>query len=346
MKIIIDIKHPAHVHFFKNFINIMKKNGHEILITARNKDVTLSLLKRYNIPYIKISSVGHSKLDLMKELIIRNYKFYKIAKKFKPDILLATMGVTIAPIGRLIGLPSIVFYNNESAKLTNRFAYCLSTIFITPASFRINYGKKQLRYKGCHELAYLHPNYFKPNSEVLKRVGLNRDEKFSIIRFVSWGASHDIGHKGIALKNKIRAVKEFRKHGKVFISSENLLPKELNKYCIKLSPEKLHHLLYYASLLYGESATLASEAAILGTPAIYLDNIGRGYTDEQEKYGLIFNFSESMEEQKKSIKKGVEILKNQNSKNYFKNKKNDYIKSNIDLTKFMIEQVLKYINNT
>ena len=56
---------------------------------------------------------------------------------------------------------------------------------------------------------------------------------------------------------------------------------------------------------------MASESAVLGVPAIYIDNEGRGYTTEQEnKYGLVYNYTESHEDQIKSIKKGVEILLN------------------------------------
>ena len=70
-----------------------------------------------------------------------------------------------------------------------------------------------------------------------------------------------------------------------------------------MPPEEMHTLLYYATLLYGESATMASEAAVLGTYAVYLDDVGRGYTDEEEsKYGLVFNFTESIEDQANLLK--------------------------------------------
>ena len=36
MKIFLDIGHPAHVHYFKNFIMEIKNEGHKVLITARN----------------------------------------------------------------------------------------------------------------------------------------------------------------------------------------------------------------------------------------------------------------------------------------------------------------------
>ena len=46
------------------------------------------------------------------------------------------------------------------------------------------------------------------------------------------------------------------------------------------------------------------EAAVLGTPSIYIDDKGRGYTDEQEsEYKMVFNFSESERDQIRSISK-------------------------------------------
>ena len=47
MRILIDIGHPAHVHYFKNFIWQMQKKGHEFMITARDKEVALNLLDKY-----------------------------------------------------------------------------------------------------------------------------------------------------------------------------------------------------------------------------------------------------------------------------------------------------------
>ena len=51
MKIFLDIGHPAHVHYFRKSIKILQEKGHEFLITARNKDVTIQLLDHYKIDY-------------------------------------------------------------------------------------------------------------------------------------------------------------------------------------------------------------------------------------------------------------------------------------------------------
>jgi predicted glycosyltransferase len=49
-------------------------------------------------------------------------------------------------------------------------------------------------------------------------------------------------------------------------------------------------------LVVGESATMASEAAVLGVPAIFISTTPRGYTNEQEhRYGLVKNFKPSQQ---------------------------------------------------
>jgi hypothetical protein len=108
----------------------------------------------------------------------------------------------------------------------------------------------------------------------------------------------------------LRAAKEFSEYAQVFISSEKELSGELKAWQLPCAPEDIHHVIYYADLLFGDSATMASEAACLGTPAIYVDDQGRGYTDEQEKkYGLVFNFGTSAAEQSRAVDRAVEILK-------------------------------------
>ena len=76
---------------------------------------------------------------------------------------------------------------------------------------------------------------------------------------------------------------------------------------------------------------------MLGVPAVYIDNTGRYYTNELEKkYGLVFNFSESEEDQLKAIKKGIEILSNKLYKESIVNAHQRMLKDKIDVTSFLI----------
>ena len=84
-KILIDIVHPAHVHFFKEFIRIIDKMGGEVLVTSREKDIAIELLDRLNIPHIPISTRGKGNLELMKELVVRNFGLFPDFLKDKQE---------------------------------------------------------------------------------------------------------------------------------------------------------------------------------------------------------------------------------------------------------------------
>lgn len=43
-------------------------------------------------------------------------------------------------------------------------------------------------------------------------------------------------------------------------------------------------------MFIGEGATMASEAAILGTPAVYINPLSAGTIEAQVKYGLVHHF--------------------------------------------------------
>jgi predicted glycosyltransferase len=173
-----------------------------------------------------------------------------------------------------------------------------------------------------------------------------QNPKFIILRFVSWSASHDIGHKGMTLENKLAAVKAFSAHAQVFISSELPLSPELESYRFPLPPHLMHHAMAFASLIFGESATMASEAAMLGIPAIYLDNTGRLYTREQEeKYGLVFTYTESEEDQQKAIAKGVELLTTSGIKEEWQEKREKMLAEKIDVTAWLVEFIEGFHKN-
>ena len=338
LRILVGIWHPAHVHFFKNFIWEMEKKGHEVFVLAREKEITYYLLKTYKIPFIEVSYHRPSITGKIYDFFYRWKKTFTICEKLKPDVALGIGDFYFAQIGKILNFPVIVFTDTEHVKIDPILTFPFATKILTPMCFFKDVGPKQVRYDGYHELAYLHPNYYSPDPSILDLLGVNKNEKYVIMRFVSWAASHDIGHGGLSLEMKRKAVNELSKYAKVYITSEASLPKNMEKYKIRIPPEKIHDALYYATLLYGESATMASECSILGTPAIFLDYMGRGYTDEQEKcYRSIFNFSVSMKDQEKSIDKGTKLLEMPNLKKLWQEKRRKLIEDKIDVTAFMVD---------
>ncbi len=335
MKILIDSGHPAHVHLFKYFALEMQKKGNEVLFTCRNKEFEINLLNHYNLPYKSFGKKYNSIIGKIWGIFEFGFKEFIVGLKFKADIFLSHGSMYAAHAAFLLRKPHISLedtFNFEQVRLYKPFTKAILT-----ANYAHPYmGKNNIKYSGYHELAYLHPNQFKPCQSIIKDLGLKSEEKYCIVRFVSWQASHDMNHQGISLENKTLLVKKLSNYLKVFISSEKELPNELEKYRYPLSPETMHHAIAFSSLVVGESATMVAEGAVLGIPGIYLDNTGRYYTKEMEDlYGIVHNFSESEDDQKRAIEKAIQIIKNENNQ-VWKNKQKELLSKKIDVSSFLV----------
>ena len=341
MRILFGIFHPKHVYVFKNTIDNLAKKGHEIKIVAVNKEITEYLLEYFNMPY---TIIGQNQPKLYKKVFALpklEYRIYKIAKEFKPDIFVGRTSPYLAHVSAILNKYYIIFGDTETARSVHKISMPFASSKVTPDCYKLDHGKKHIRFDGYFELGYLHPKYFEPDMMVLDEIGLNKDERFIILRCVAWSASHDRGDRGFTDKKKV--VEMLEEYGRVFITSENELPRELEKYRIAIAPEKIHHLMYYADLFMGESATMAAESAVLGTPAIFVSTSRRGYTDELEsKYDMLYTFSDPHNAQEKALEKAVELLRDGSAKKKWQEKREMLLNETIDVTKFMTEFIDGY----
>ncbi len=297
MRALIDILHPAHVHFFRHFIGEMRARGHEVKILSRHKDVAVDLLDSYGLEHQIISTQRAGKSRLAAELLKRVVETGRTIESFRPDVILGLMGPSIALAGAMTNTKTIVFYDNETTHRLNTITAKLASAWISPRAYQYDYGPNHIRYDGYHELAYLHPNRFTPDPEPLRRRGLDPSKPYSLLRFVGWESIHDGGESGFSLENKRRAVNLLSRIGPVYISSEKPLPSEFESYRINLPVSDIHHALAYATIVAGESSTMASEAACLGAHAVFVSKSGRGVNDEQQsRYGVSHNFNGGRQE--------------------------------------------------
>lgn len=292
VRILIDILHPAHAHFFRNFYTEMTDRGHELYITARDKDRSLDLLRAYDLPFEHISTQSRG-AGLAVEMLQRTARLARTARAFRPDVMTGIMGPSIAVAGAVLRVPAVVFYDTEFAVQTNRLVYPLAYSVCTPDCYQGAVRGRHLQYAGYHELAYLHPNRFEPDPARLADFGVDADEPYSIVRFVSWQAVHDRKELGLTAAQKRQLVEVLRSRGRVLISSEAPLTGDLSALAVRGPVHEIHHLIANARLVVGESATMSSEAAVLGVPAVFIATTGRGYTDDEERrYGLVRHFAE------------------------------------------------------
>ena len=342
MKILIDIGHPAHVHLFRHFALEMQQKGHEILFTCRDKEFEIYLLTQFGFNLKSFGKKYKSGIGKLWGLIEFDTRLLIKGLQFRPDIFISHGSMYAAHAAFFLNKPHISLedtYNFEQIRLYKPF----TKVILTADYEHPLKSKKVIRYAGYHELAYLHPKRFTPDKSVLQELGVDENEKYVIIRFVSWNASHDYGHAGISYENKIKVVDEFSKHAKVFISSERRLPNGLKKHQFKLAPEKMHNAIAFSSLVFGESSTMAEEAAMLGVPSIYLNNKSTWYTKHLEKeYGLVFNYSESNIDQLLAIEKGVWLLQKSGIKEQWQQKREKMLADKIDVTAFLVWFIENY----
>ena len=337
MRVLIDINHPAHVHLFKKLYFELRKRNVFVLVTVTQKDIAKLLLEKYNIPYLSMGSYGNTTFSKVINLPLKSLYIWYLAWKYKIDVLLG-VSFRVSHATFLTKKKSFVFDDTEHAKQEILLYKYFATKIVTPKSFEISLGRKHIRYNGFHELAYLHPNYFKSRVETLELLGLKKSETFFVLRFVSWEAVHDLGHAGISIENKRKLIKLLTPQGRIIISSEKKLDTEFEKYRMSICPTKMHDLLYYCSLFVGEGGTMALESAVLGTPSVYVNSLDAGVLKEQVNYGLLTSLRND-QELINIVEKKLPTINEEKKQNRLIVKK--MLEEQQDVTSFMLDLVLK-----
>jgi len=261
-----DIGHPAHVHLFRHPIRILEERGWRVVVLARDKDVVLELLKAYGISHAAGSVAGSGALGLAGEFSEWVSKARRLIRAEKVDVVASVGSPAAAVAAKLEGAPHIAFNDTETARAQRAVYAPLSTRIYVPEALSADYGPKMERYKGLHDLSYLRPERFQPDSGVLKELGVDSGEPYAVVRFVSWSASHDVGPGKTTASDRKELVDAVSAKARVFISAEGEAPEGTR---LALPAERLHDALAYASLVVGDGATTATEAAVLGTPSVF-----------------------------------------------------------------------------
>lgn len=309
----------------------MIESGNEVLFTCREKEFEIDLLEAEGFNFRSFGSKYHSVAGKIFGLLLFNLKLWYYSIGFKPDMFVSAGSIYASHISFLTNKPHISFEdtgNMEQIRLYLPF----TRIVFCPRQLPEKLGDKEFRYDGYHELAYLAPKYFNPSEEIYEFLGIDRQEKFAILRFVSWNATHDVGQAGFSAEEKDRIVEYLSSRYTLFISSESEVPKKFEKFKISIPPDKIHDALYFAELVVSEGATMASESGVLGTPSFYVNSLRRCYNEDQEKFGLVFNFqtADGLFDRIKEI----ESLPNRTEE--FKERRTHMLKTKIDVTAFLV----------
>jgi uncharacterized protein len=345
------INTPAQAHTWHYVIKDLLAKGHDVKILAREYGDTISLLKSFGLQYAPFKPKGARAIRFL--MILEHLQnCYRLSRIFEPSMVIG-FGADAAVTAFRLRKPCIIFTDSEGIPVQNNISKMFSSAIITPGCFMQDLGVKHIFIEGYKEFAYLHPNYFKPNSSIFKELKLDINDKYVIIRINVFDAVHDIGKHGFTDANQIEMVKELEKYAKVFISPEGRLSPELEKYRLPVGASRIHDVLYYSQLLITDTQTMTTEAAILGTPAVRSNNFAGPkdmgiFVELEKKYDMIYSFPKA----EQAIKKALTLIKQPDLKEEWAIKRQKLLSDKIDVTKFMVDfienypqSLLKYTNS-
>jgi predicted glycosyltransferase len=348
MNILIDIGHPAHVHNFRNLVLNLRKSGHKVVWSVKDISVAKHLLDFYGFKFYVLTAKSDSLIAKILKQVKYNYSVWRICRREKIDLAIGT-SVSIAHVSRFSKVKSIMFDDDDDQvqPFVTKYVHPYTDTLFTPIAIKGNRKKKNtVFYQGYHELAYLHPHYFKPDVKVLQDIGLKEGDMFCIMRFNVFKAHHDVGIKGLTLDQKLKIVSLIEPYGKIFITTEREIEPELAKYQLKVPPERIHSLMYYATLFVGDSQTMITEAALLGTPAVKCNSFAGKLAvpnEIEKKYKLCYSYLP--EEFEGFLSKVKELLQTEDLKQEWKKRKDKMIEENINVTDFWTWFIDQYPNS-
>jgi uncharacterized protein len=344
-KYLVEITHPHFVHFFGEVIHQLGVEN--VVIAGQDSGIITKLLRNKGFDFVLIGRKYNGIFNKAFGQLIYLLRFIRLIRKYRVCKALG-MSPALAFASRLTGTKLYLFDDDDSAvqPVTKKVTIPLSSFIITPQCLAFeNYGKKHITYKGFQELAYLSPRYFKPDPAVLTRYHLEKN-KYVIIRLNDFHAHHDIGHSGIPKNIRQQLIDLFKTNFSIYITSEGDLEEEFKPFQLMIDPVDIHHVMFYAYMYIGDSQTMASEAAVLGTPSIRCNTFKNkiAYLNELEyKYGLTYAFLPN--ETDEMFRKINSLLAMEDLKQVWSAKKENMLKEMEDVPGFISSFIRKENTN-
>jgi uncharacterized protein len=188
VKVWVDMTASAHVLVFRPLIALLREQGDEVEITARDYAQTLQLLELHGLDATVIGRHGgRSRLGKGRSLFSRLHALRKWARPRDFDLALAHGSHELTLSARRLGIPSGTTHDYEFASLQHQLGMRAATRVVVPEAipperlerFGVRPPKLQ-RYPGLKEEYYL--SDFEPDPNVLERLEIDRGRVLVVLR--------------------------------------------------------------------------------------------------------------------------------------------------------------------
>ena len=133
-----------------------------------------------------------------------------------------------------------------------------------------------------------------------------------------------------------RIIETATKYGyRTVISSEKELDEEFMEYKLDIDIVNIHHVMFFSSMLIGDSQSMAVEAAMLGVPSIrFSDFAGKISVLEELEHKYQLTYGIKTEQQDKFYEKVNELLMMENLREEFQARRQKMLADKIDVAAF------------
>jgi predicted glycosyltransferase len=270
MRVWIDLTNSPHVLVMRPVVEQLRKQGHEVSVTARDFAQTLELCERLGLEHTPIGHHRGGRLAAKaRGLFDRSLALARWARGRGFDLALGHGSNDVSVAAALLRIPSSTMFDYEWATVQHNVNCRLAAAVVVPDAIppeRLHrYGArgKLQRYAGLKEEYYLAD--FEPSPEVLDELGLDAAEPIAVIRTPP---AVSLYHR---FENDLFAgvLERLRGTQAVVLPRIAAQRQELIKAGGFIVPEKAidaQSLIAQADLVISAGGTMNREAVALGTP--------------------------------------------------------------------------------
>jgi len=285
VKVWIDLTNSPHVLVLRPVIEQLRREGHEVRVTARDFAQTLGLCDRFGIEYTAIGRHrGGHVLAKGRGLVERSLALARWARGQRFEIALGHGSNDITIAAALLRIPSSTMFDYEWATVQHNVNCRLARGVVVPDAipperlYRYGARGKLRPYAGLKEEYYLAD--FEPDPSVLGALGLDPSEPIAVVRTPP---AVSLYHR---FENDLFAQVLNRLRGRQVV----VLPRtaeqraELARGGGFVVPEQAidaQSLIFYADLVVSAGGTMNREAVALGTPVLTVFEGRLGAVDER-----------------------------------------------------------------
>ena len=291
MRVWIDLTNTAHVVVLRPLVELLERDGHDVLLTARPLSHTVELLEDWGHPHTVVGRHGGARRARKAlALAVRVADLVRLARRARVDCALAHGSVDLPPACRALRIPNTTMFDYEWAVAQHHLNCRLATRVLVPDVIppeRLSrYGArppKLVRYPGLKEEYYLAG--FRPDSALLPALGLDPGAPVCVVRTAPSYALYLGGSENELLPRLLARLSRDGDTQTVVLARTDAQRRALAELRLArvVIPERAldgRTLVALADVLVSAGGTMNREAAVLGTPVWSIFEGRMGAVDE------------------------------------------------------------------